>query len=110
MINTIRLEVTEALNNYQEARELIESQEKNVEQARESLTIAEVRYKQGISTQLEVMDSRTALTSARSQYATALHNFSLAKIALNRAMGILLITWQKNDSLAQEEVREQATE
>jgi outer membrane protein len=92
-VNSIRLEVIEALNNYREAVELRQSQGKNVEQAAKSLHIAEVRFQQGISTQLEVMDSTSALTVARSQYLQAMHGFSLAKITLEKVMGILLEDW-----------------
>lgn len=99
LLNSIHLELTEAVNNYQEALDLINSQKINVTQARRGLELAKVRYNQGISTQLEVLDSQTALTRAQSEYVSALHAFSLAKISLKKAMGILYKEWQDSNGL-----------
>lgn len=95
LINSINLEVTEAINNYHVSRELLQSQKKNIHQARRGLEIAEVRFKQGISTQLEVMDSRTALTKARSDYAITMHNYTLSKISLEKVTGLIFKTWNE---------------
>ncbi|MBN2384994.1 TolC family protein [bacterium] len=103
--DTIKLELIEAVDNYREAVELIQSQCMNVEQARKGLHIAEVRFREGISTRLEVMDSRTALTAAQSQYALAQHNFALARIMLDKAIGIISKAWSasRNSTSASEQ-------
>jgi len=91
--NSIKLELTEAINNYREAYEILASQGKNVEQARKGLHIAEVRFRDGISNQLEVMDSSTALTRAQSQLALAEHNFAVARLMLDKATGTIRTQW-----------------
>lgn len=87
--NGIKLEVRTALANLEQAEELIQSQAKTVSQAQESRRIAEARYNQGLSTQLDVNDARLNLTQAQTNEAQALYEYMVAKSAMLRAMGIL---------------------
>jgi len=85
----VRMQVKEAVLNLKRAKEKIEAQSKTVEQAERGLHIAEVRYGNGISTQLEVMDAQLALTQARTNHAEALYEYSIASAALDRAVGTI---------------------
>ena len=77
----VELEVQQAYANVQAARETIRSQQKNVEQALESLRLANERFAAGAGTQLDVLDARTALTQARTVEieARAAYNKQLAE-------------------------------
>lgn len=111
--NALRLEVHEAVNAYQQAVELLQSQGKSIEQAQKSLEIAEVRYKQGISTQLEVTDARTALSRARSNYAIAQHSLALAGIGIEKVRGTLrksMVSSDPTDDIDTDEQRESLTD
>jgi outer membrane protein TolC len=61
----VELEVQKAYADLQQYRETVESQQKNVEQAREALRLSQERLGAGAGTQLEVLDARVALTRAR---------------------------------------------
>ena len=61
----VELEVQKSFAELQQYRETIESQQKNVEQAREALRLSQERLGAGAGTQLEVLDARVALTRAR---------------------------------------------
>jgi outer membrane protein len=61
----VELEVQKAFAELQQYRETVESQQKNVEQAREALRLSQERLGAGAGTQLEVLDARVALTRAR---------------------------------------------
>jgi outer membrane protein TolC len=73
--NSVKVNVKEAYYDLVEASEIIESQRLNIEVAEESLRIAEVRYDNGISTLLELLDTQLAVTEAKLNYLNALFNF-----------------------------------
>jgi len=83
----IELEVRTAFSNFIESRELLESQKKVVEQAEEALRLARARSEAGTGTQLDVLSAQTALTEARTTQIQALHDYSVARARLERAVG-----------------------
>lgn len=84
----IKFEVRQAILNLQEARESLLSQEKNVEQAQESLRIAELNFSEGLATTLDVSSAQAALTQAKTNYTQALYDYVISLAQLDRAMGI----------------------
>jgi outer membrane protein len=84
----IELEVRTAYSNFIEADEVLKSQEKVVEEAEEALRLARARSEAGTGTQLDVLSAQTALTEARSTQSQALHDYSVARARLERAIGI----------------------
>jgi len=84
----IELEVRTAFSNFIEADEVLKSQEKVVEQAEEALRLARARSEAGTGTQLDVLSAQTALTEARTTQIQALHDYSVARARLERAVGI----------------------
>ena len=85
----IHLEVKRALLSLEDARELVESQTENVKQAKHGLYLAEVGYRNGVNTALEVRDAENALTLAKLNYSSAIHGYMMARLGLERAMGTL---------------------
>ena len=59
-----------------------------VKQAEEQFLIAQVRYEEGVDTNLTVMDAQEKLTEARINYSSAMYNFNTSKAQLEKAMGI----------------------
>jgi len=87
--DTIRLEVRQAILSLEDARRFVESQKENVRQAEEALRLAGVGYKNGVNTQLEVLDAQTALTEARKNYIQALYSHMVAGLMLEKATGAI---------------------
>ena len=83
----IELEVRQAYSDYLQALELFQAQEKTVEEAEESLRLAEARFQAGTGTQLEVLSAQTALTEARSNEIQALYDYNVANATLDRVTG-----------------------
>jgi outer membrane protein TolC len=81
----IGLEVRAAFFGFQEARELLKAQEETVQQAEESLRIANLRYKNGIITNVELMDAELAYTQAQTKHFNALHDYAIAVARLEKA-------------------------
>jgi outer membrane protein len=85
---SIELEVRTAYSNFIEAREVLESQKKVVEEAEEALRLARARSEAGTGTQLDVLSAQTALTEARTTQIQALHDYEAARARLERAIGM----------------------
>jgi outer membrane protein len=83
-VRQVELEVQQAYSNLIQGRELIQSQEKNVEQATEALRLAQARLDAGAGTQLEVLDARTQLTTASSTRLQALFTYNSAVADFDR--------------------------
>ncbi len=77
-------EVRQAYFAWVEARELILSQRKNVEQATEALRLANSRFDVGAATQLDVLQANVALTDARTNELEARFDYNLAIARLER--------------------------
>lgn len=84
-VRQVELEVQQAYSNLLQGKELIQSQEKNVEQATEALRLAQARLDAGAGTQLEVLDARLQLTTAQSTRLQALYTWNTAVAEFDRA-------------------------
>jgi outer membrane protein TolC len=85
---TVELEVRTAYSNFIEAREVLDSERKVVEEAEEALRLARARSDAGTGTQLDVLSAQTALTEARTTQIQALHDYEAARARLQRAIGM----------------------
>lgn len=83
-----QLEVRQAYLNMQEAEKRIETSQVAVVKAEEDYKIAQVRYSAGVGTNLDVMDSQVALTSAKTDYVQALYDYNTSRAKLDKAMGV----------------------
>jgi outer membrane protein len=70
------------LSNLSQARSAWQASLGTAEQARRAYSIAEVRYKEGISTQIELNDARILLEQAVTNRALAARNLQVARVKL----------------------------
>ena len=84
----VQVEVRRAISSLQEATELAEASKKVVEQAEEAVRLADARYSAGTATQLDVLQARTDLTTARLNQLQAFYSFNVTSANLRRAMGL----------------------
>jgi len=87
---TALFELTKAQFGIENADEFVESQRLNLTRAGEGLRLAEVGYKEGTNTQVEMIDAQAALTTARVFYYQAIYSHLIAKLDLQKAMGTLM--------------------
>ena len=80
-------EVRESWLAVEEAREILASSALVVVQAQEALRLARAGFDAGAGTQLEVLESRLALTQARLNELQAKHQYHTALASLRRAAG-----------------------
>ena len=88
---TALFELTSAQLSIENAVEFVESQRLNLTRAREGLRLAEVGYREGTNTQVEMIDAQAALTTARANYYQAIYSHIIAKLYLQKAMGTLMM-------------------
>src|SRR6185369_13651453 len=70
------------INNLMQARAAWQASQGTAEQAGRAYSIATVRYKEGISTQVELSDSRILLEQAVANRALAARNLQVARVKL----------------------------
>ncbi|MBD3277697.1 MAG: hypothetical protein GF388_05305 [Candidatus Aegiribacteria sp.] len=83
------LALVSAWNNLQSAREGAKATCSTVEQAMEGVEIASVSYEAGMITRLEMDQAFLSLTTARTNYASALYELRTAEAELMRAVGLM---------------------
>jgi outer membrane protein len=86
-VRQVELEVQTAYSNLQQNRELIKSQEKNVEQAEEALRLAKARLDAGAGVQLDVLNAQVQLLTAQSTRLEALFGYNSSLAEFDRATG-----------------------
>jgi outer membrane protein TolC len=85
---SIRAEVKVALSKVEESRLRIASQTQTVSTAELSYRITRDRWKQGISSRLELADAELALTGAKSNYLQSVYDYLHASVELDKALGV----------------------
>lgn len=84
----VKVQIYQALTDYRKTGEELRAAEETVKQAEKGSSIAEVRYQEGIGTQLEVLDAQLQLNNSKVNLLQARYNRLIAKAAYNRAIGI----------------------
>jgi outer membrane protein TolC len=83
----IEVDVRRSMHDLRQAAELSNAAEKVIEQAEESLRLANELYSAGQGTQLDVLQSQVALTESRLNQLEAFHSYKIAQAALSRSLG-----------------------
>jgi outer membrane protein TolC len=89
LANAIGLEVHDAFLAHQTARERVTVAREAVGQAEESLRIVQDRYDAGLTTIVELLDSETALTAARTNLTRTLYDATVSQARLDLSLGRL---------------------
>lgn len=84
----IVLEIQQSMLNLVESQERISTAELTVRQATENHEIATGRYTAGVGSPIEVTDAEVSLSSAKISHISALYDYKVARLSLERAMGM----------------------
>ena len=87
LTDAIELEVRSAYLKLLEAKTLINVQKETVEQAQESVRIANLRYENGMITSVELTDAQLALSQAEVNRLQSLHDYAVGLARLEKAIG-----------------------
>ncbi len=89
MKSAIALDVRDAFLALQTARERVAVAKEAVAHAEESLRIVQDRYEAGLTTIVELLDSETALTAARTNLTRTLYDATVGQARLDLSLGTL---------------------
>lgn len=84
--NQVRFEVEQAYSNLQSNLANIQTASVGLEQAREALRLARLRFQAGVGIQTEVINAENSLTQAEGNRVTAILNYNRALASLTRAI------------------------
>mgnify|MGYP006294653015 CR=1 FL=1 len=85
----VELQVRRAYHDLEAAHKRLDQARRAVELARESLRIVEDRYKEGLTTMVELLDAETSLTRARTRRVAARRDVLTSQATLDLALGRL---------------------
>lgn len=94
----IAVDIRQACLDLEHSRAIIDSQEANVDEAKEALKISELRYDSGVGTNLDVLDSQVSLSQIEQNLSEGIYDYIMAKAFLDRTMGSAFLKEEDNDS------------
>lgn len=83
----MKLDVHTAYTSLAVAQANIAITQDAVKQAQEQYLIAQIRYEEGVDTNLIVMDAQEKLTQAKTNFFSALYSYKTSRAELLKAMG-----------------------
>lgn len=81
------LEVNNARIQFANAKTTVESNKKNMELAQRIYDQAQLKFKGGVGSSVEINQAETAMIQSQSNYINSLYNLLLAKVDLDKALG-----------------------
>jgi outer membrane protein TolC len=88
---SIDLQIKSAQLQLRNNWETLQEQKKNMELAREIVRVSKIKYKEGVGTNLEVVNAESSYKEAQTNYYTTLYNAIVAKVELDKATGRLFV-------------------
>ncbi|MDR1515770.1 MAG: TolC family protein, partial [Synergistaceae bacterium] len=85
--DAITMNVTQYFMEMEEAKSRIETGHLALDKAQESYRISLARYREGVGTNLDVLDAQTALNQANSNHTQAFCDYNIALARLENALG-----------------------
>ena len=86
-------ELLVAYRNFTSQMEILRMEEDNISSAREILTVAQERYKIGVSSSVEIQDAQRVYETSVSRLTTARYSAKLAEVRLRKLNGELVTTY-----------------
>lgn len=85
----VTLDVLQTVTNVNQAQARVTLQEQSVRQAEKQWELADLRYKKGLSDNLDVIDAEGTLLTARTNYYAAIAQHLIAQLKLKQVAGTL---------------------
>ncbi|MGE0931797.1 TolC family protein [Peijinzhouia sedimentorum] len=87
--NNIELELREKRSQLNNSLERLKTEKENMELGMEVFRVTRVKYQEGVGSNLEVVEAETSYKEAETNYYVALYDALIAKVELEKAMGVL---------------------
>ncbi|MDB5243485.1 MAG: outer rane efflux protein, partial [Spirosoma sp.] len=89
--NSIDLQQKQAAITLTNGLQTLRTQQRNRELAAEIVRVTRIKYKEGVGSNIEVLNAETSSREAQTNYFTALYDFLIAKVDKDKATGKLYI-------------------
>lgn len=86
-IDQVTLDIKNACLNMAEAEAVVAAERDSIDEAKEALRLAEVRYVNGVGINLDVFDSQVALAQVEQYLAQGIYDYIVAKAQLDKTIG-----------------------
>lgn len=90
----IMLDVKNSYFSFQEARQNLISLKQAFKEAKETLRLANLTYREGLSTQVDVLNAQAAFTGSEVKFRQGIFNYNVTQLKLLKAVGKLNTIWQ----------------
>lgn len=87
--NSIDLQIRQAQITLQNSLQSLRTQQRNLELAQEVLRVTRIKYKEGVGSNIEVINAESASREAQTNYYASLLDYMLTKVDLDKATGKL---------------------
>jgi outer membrane protein TolC len=87
--NAIALETANANVQYENNYKTLQNQRRNLDLAKEVVRVTQIKYEQGVGTNLEVVNAEASLKEAQTNYFGALYDLLISQVDLMKATGTL---------------------
>lgn len=92
MKSSFELENQQALVNLTNGLETLEIQKRNLALAEEVVRVSQIKYKEGVGSNLEIINAENDLKQSQTNYLASVYDVLVAKVDLDKAHGKLLLT------------------
>ncbi|MGV3502340.1 MAG: TolC family protein [Adhaeribacter sp.] len=86
---SIDLQMRQSTTSLQNALQVLESQKQSLDLAQEVARVSNIKFQEGVGSNLEVVTAETELRQAQTNYYSALYDALIAKVELQKATGTL---------------------
>jgi outer membrane protein TolC len=86
---SIDLEASQAGINIKNAFATLETQKRNMDLAQEIVRVSKIKYKEGVGSNIEVINAESSFKESQTNYFAALYDLMIAKVDLSKARGEL---------------------
>lgn len=87
--NSIDFQVKQSQITIQNSLQTLRTQKRNLDLAQEILRVSRIKYKEGVGSNIEVLNAESSSREAQTNYFASLLEFMLAKVDLDKAAGKL---------------------
>ncbi|RMG59258.1 MAG: TolC family protein [Bacteroidetes bacterium] len=84
---SMQVEVQTAYHKMQDAYNTVQATQANVELARRVYEVAEIKYREGVGSSLEINDAESQLKQAEANYLNGMYQYLMAELELQKARG-----------------------
>jgi len=88
--NQIKMEVQTARIELNNALQQLETQKENIELTKEVYDVSKIKYQEGVGANIEVIEADADYKEAQTNYYNALYEALIARVDLEKALGILM--------------------